>query len=64
MFEVTLFTPSRSIDLLLRDLGTTEILTLKEMSITVEKKLNNSVVSSSRNAAVHIYFNLKYVVTC
>ena len=33
------------------------------MSITVKKRLTDSVISSSRNAAVHIEFNLKYVVS-
>ena len=37
---------------------------LKEVSITVKRRLTDSVISSSRNTAVHIYFNLKYVVSC
>ena len=36
---------------------------LQEVSITVKKRLTDSVISSSRNAAVHIDFNLKYVVS-
>ena len=35
--------------------------TLKEVSITVKKRLTDGVISSLRNAAVHIYFNSKYV---
>ena len=35
----------------------------KEVSITVKKRQTDSVISSSRNAAVHIDFNLKYVVS-
>ena len=37
---------------------------LKEVGITVKRRLTDSVISSSRNTAVHIYFNLKYVVSC
>ena len=36
---------------------------LEEVSITVKRRLTDSVVSSSRNAAVYIYFDLKYVVS-
>ena len=37
---------------------------LKEVGITVRRRLTDSVISSSSNAAVHIYFSLKYVVSC
>ena len=35
---------------------------LKEVSISV--KLTDSVISRSRNAAININFNLKYLVSC
>ena len=49
-------------------LGTTEILTHEEVSITVKMRLTDGIISSSRNAANHIYFNWKHVaswkITC
>ena len=37
---------------------------LKKVSITMKKRLTDGVISSSRNAVVHTYFNLKFVVSC
>ena len=36
---------------------------LKDASITVKKKLTDSIINSSRSAAVHDYLNLRYVVS-
>ena len=36
---------------------------LKDVSITVKKKLTDSKINSSRTAAVHDYLNLRYVVS-
>ena len=36
---------------------------LKDVSITVKKRLTDDVMSSLRNATVHINFNLKYGVS-
>ena len=36
---------------------------LKDVSITVKKKLTDSIINSSRSAAVHDYLNLRYVVS-
>ena len=36
---------------------------LEEVSIIVKRRLTDSVISSSRNAAVHIYFNLESLVS-
>ena len=36
---------------------------LKDVSITVKKKLTDSIINSSRTAAVHDYLNLRYVVS-